>query len=45
VGFGLYAVAALHAFDSLLEVRADLEKLSHQLERRLVVFGLQRAGG
>ena len=45
VGFGLYAVADLLAFDPLLRVRADLEKLSHQLEQRLVVFGLQRAGG
>jgi hypothetical protein len=45
VGFGLYAVADLLAFDPLLRVRADLEKLSRQLERRLVVFGLQRAGG
>jgi hypothetical protein len=53
VGFGLYAVADLLAFDSLLEVRADLEKLSRQLERRLVTFELQaltagvlqRAGG
>jgi hypothetical protein len=41
VGFGLYAVADLLAFNPLLGVRADLEKLSHQLERRLVGFGLQ----
>ena len=53
VGFGLYAVADLLDLDPLLGVRADLEKLSRQLERRLVAFGLQaltagvlqRAGG
>jgi hypothetical protein len=53
VGFGLYAVADLLDLDPLLGVRADLEKLSRQLERRLVAFGpqaltasvLQRASG
>ena len=41
VGLSLYAVADLLDLDPLLGVRADLEKLSHQLERRLVAFGLQ----
>jgi hypothetical protein len=41
VGFGLYAVADLLDLDPLLGVRADLEKLSRPLERRLVAFGLQ----
>jgi hypothetical protein len=41
VGFGLYAVANLLDLYPLLGVRADLVKLSRQLERRLVAFGLQ----
>jgi hypothetical protein len=41
VGFGLYAVADLLDLNPLLGVRADLEKLSRPLERRLVAFGLQ----
>jgi hypothetical protein len=41
VGLSLYAVADLLDLDPLLGVRADLEKLSRQLERRLVTFGLQ----
>jgi hypothetical protein len=41
MGLGLYAVADLLALDPLLGVRADLEKLSRQLERRLVASGLQ----
>ena len=53
MGFGIYAVADLLAFDPLLEVRPDLDKLSRQLEQGFVVFGLQplaagalrRAGG
>jgi hypothetical protein len=40
VGLSLYAVADLLDLDPLLGVRADLVKLSHQLERRLVAFGL-----
>jgi hypothetical protein len=42
VGFGLYAAANLLDLDPLLGMCAeDLEKLSRQLERRLVAFGLQ----
>jgi hypothetical protein len=41
VGFGLYAAADLLDLDPLFGLRADLEKLSRQLERRLVAFGLQ----
>jgi hypothetical protein len=41
VGLSLYAVADLLDLDPLLGVCADLEKLSRQLERRLVTFGLQ----
>jgi hypothetical protein len=39
--FGLHAVADLLALDPLPGMRADLEKLSRQLERRLVAFGFQ----
>ena len=52
MGFGIYAVADLLAFDSLLEVLAA-HVFPRQLEQGFVVFGLQpltagalrRAGG
>jgi hypothetical protein len=40
-GFDLYAVADLLDLDPHLGMRADLEKLSRQLERRLIAFGPQ----